>query len=68
MGLFVRVLQVLLALAFVVLAYFVAVWVLSMLGIVVPEQILRVVFVILGLIALIGGLSGRFDPWFRPPA
>jgi hypothetical protein len=65
MSLFIRVLQVLLALAFVVLAYYVVIWVLGMLGIAVPEQILRIVFVILGLLAVIGALRGTFDTWWK---
>ena len=65
MSLFVRVLHVLLALAFVVLAYYVVIWVLGMLGISVPDNILKVVFVILGLLAVIGALTGRFDNWWK---
>jgi len=64
MSLFVRVLYVLLALAFVVLAYYVVIWILGMLGISVPEQILKVVFIILGLLAVIGALSGKLDSWW----
>jgi len=64
MGLLMRVLKVLLAIACVVLAYFVIIWVLGMLGISVPDQILRVVMVILGLIAVIGAISGKFDNWW----
>jgi hypothetical protein len=65
MSLFIRVLQVLLAIAFVVLAYYCVIWVLGMLGISVPDHILKVIFVILGLLAVIGGLSGRFDNWWK---
>jgi hypothetical protein len=65
MSLFIRVLQVLLALAFVVLAYYVVIWVLAMLGLSVPIDILKVVFVILGLLAIIGALQGRFDNWWK---
>jgi hypothetical protein len=64
MGLFIRVCRILLVIAFLVLAYFVVIWVLQMLGIQVPDHILRIVFVILALIALIGALSGRFDTWW----
>jgi uncharacterized membrane protein len=66
MSLFVRVLNVLLWLAFVVLAYYVVIWVLGMLGIAVPDQILKVIFVILGLLAMIGALSGKLDNWWKP--
>ena len=41
MSLFLRICSILLYIAFVVLAYYVAVWVLHMLGIQVPEHILR---------------------------
>ena len=54
-----------LAIAFVVLAYYVVIYVLGMLGIGVPDQILRVVFVILALLAIIGALQGRFDNWWK---
>ena len=64
MGLFLRVLYVLVGLAFVVLAYYVTIWVLGMLGLSVPADILRIVFVILGLLAVIGALSGKFDSWW----
>jgi hypothetical protein len=64
------VLSILLAIAFVVLIYFVTIWVLGMLGIHVPPNILTVIFVILGLMMAIGALSGRFDNitnWPRGP-
>ena len=67
MNLFIRVLYVLLAIAFVFLAYYVVVWVLGMIGVSVPDQILRVIFVILGLLAVIGALTGRLDNLFGPP-
>jgi len=67
MSLFVRILHILLALAFVVLAYYVVIWVLGMLGIQVPADILKVVFVIMGLLAVIGALSGKFDNLWRAP-
>lgn len=61
MGLFIRVLSILLAIAFVVLIYFVTIWVLGMLGIHVPSNILTVIFVIIGLMMAIAALSGRLD-------
>jgi hypothetical protein len=61
MSLFIRVLYVLLAIAFIVLAYYVVIYVLGLLGIAVPDQILKVVFVILAIIAVIGALQGKFD-------
>ena len=66
MSIFLRVLYILLGIAFVVLAYYVVIWVLGMLGLGVPDQILKVIFVILGLLAVIGALTGRFDKWWTP--
>jgi bacteriorhodopsin len=68
MNLLVRVLYVLLAIAVVILCYYVIIWVLGLLGIRVPENILTVVFVILGLLAAIGALSGRLDNIWGPRA
>ena len=68
MGLLKRVLNVLLAIAIVFLCYYVIVWVLGMLGVSVPDQILRVIMIILGLIAVIGAISGKFDGWWGPIA
>jgi hypothetical protein len=65
MSLFVRVLYVLLAIAFVVLAYYVIVWVLGLLGISIPDQILKIIMVILGLLAVIGAITGKFDTWWK---
>jgi hypothetical protein len=61
MNLLVRVLYILFAIACVVLAYYVIVWVLKLLGIMPPDPIMTVIFVILGLAAAIGALTGRFD-------
>ena len=67
MSLLVRVLSILLMIAIVVLCYFVVIWVLGMLGIHVPDQILKVCFVILALLAAIYALTGRADAWFQAP-
>ena len=64
MSILIRVLNVLLAVACVVLCYFLIIWVLGMLGVSIPDQILRIVMVIIGLIAVIGALSGRFDGYW----
>lgn len=56
-----RVLQILLVIAIVVLCYWVIVWVLGLLGIAVPSQILIAIMVILGLMGAIAALSGRLD-------
>jgi hypothetical protein len=67
MSLFLRLLHILLGIAFVVLGYYVVIYVLALLGIAVPDQILKVIFVILGLMAVIGALSGKFDNWWLKP-
>ena len=67
MSVFIRVLHILLAIAFVVLCYYVIIWVLNMIGVSVPDQILKIVMVILGLLAVIGAISGRFDGWWKQP-
>jgi uncharacterized membrane protein len=70
MGMFIRILSILLAIAFVVLAYYVVIYVLGLLGIHIPQNILTVVFVIIALLATIAALSGRFDDittWGRGP-
>jgi len=63
-----RVLNILLAIAFVVLLYLVVGWVLGMLGISIPDQIMKVIFVIVGLMAAIWALTGRMDAWWNRPA
>ena len=66
MNIFVRILSILLAVAFTVLGYQVTIWVLGMLGVVVPHAILVTIFVILGLMVALYAFSGRFDNirWF----
>lgn len=68
MNILVRAMQILLAIAFIVLAYYVIIYVLGLLGIRVPEQILTVIFVIMGLMVAIGVFTGRFDNvnWWGP--
>ena len=66
MGILTRVLQILLAIACVVLCYYVIIWVLGMLGIAVPDQILKIVMVIIGILAVLGALTGRYDNWWGP--
>lgn len=56
-----RVLQILLLIAIVMLCYYVIIWVLGLLGIGVPHQILVAILVILGLTGAIGIISGRAD-------
>ena len=63
-----RILAILLSIAILVLCYYLVIWVLGLLGITIPQHILTVVFVILGLITAIGVFSGRFDNvnWWGP--
>lgn len=63
LGLLLMVLYVLLAIAVVVLLYYVVNWVLGLLGVQVPPQILKVIFVILGLIAVIAAITGGIQGW-----
>lgn len=65
MPLLVRVLIILATIAVFVVAYLVSIWVLGMLGINIPQNILTAVFVLLGLIAAIYALTGRMDTFFR---
>jgi uncharacterized membrane protein len=63
-----KVLQILLVIAIVMLCYWVIIWVLGLLGIAIPHQILVCILVILGLMGAIGIISGRFDNinWWGP--
>jgi hypothetical protein len=56
-----RVLQILLVVATVVLCYYIIIWVLGLLGIVIPQQILVCILVIMGLIGALAALSGKLD-------
>jgi len=62
-GLLVRILMILLAIAFVVLCYYITIWVLGMLGIHIPANILTVIFVIIGLLMALWAITGRLDNW-----
>ena len=61
------VLNLLLAIACVVLCYYLIGWVLGLLGVSIPDQILKIIMVILGILAALGVISGRFDTWWGPP-
>lgn len=61
MNIFVRILSILVAIGFVVLAYYVTIWVLTLFGISIPQHILTIIFTIIALLVAIGVLSGRFD-------
>jgi uncharacterized membrane protein len=62
----VRVLQVLVAITITVICYYAIVWVLGMLGIQVPEKLLTAVMVLIGLLAVLGAITGRYDSWWGP--
>jgi hypothetical protein len=62
-ALFVRVIMILLAVAVVVLCYYVVLYVLGMLGIHIPGNILTVIFVIIGLLLVLWAITGRLDNW-----
>lgn len=61
MSIFVRILSILAAIGFVVLAYYVVIWVLALFGISIPQHILTIIFTIIALLVAIGVLTGRFD-------
>lgn len=66
MNIFVRVLYVLLAVAFTVLCYYVIIWVLGLLGVSIPDQILKICMVIIGILAVLGAIRGSFDNFWTP--
>jgi len=63
-ALFIRVIMILLAIAVVVLCYYVVLYVLGMLGIHIPNNILQVIFVIIALLLVLWAITGRLDNWF----
>jgi len=67
MNLLVRLLYVLAAIVVVVICYLVTVYVLALAGLAVPYDLLKAVFVLLGILAVIGALTGRYDAWVRLP-
>lgn len=62
-GLAILVCKILLVIAVMIALYWGVIWVLGLLGVPVPERVLTVLFVILGLLGVIGLLSGKFDTW-----
>jgi hypothetical protein len=62
-ALFVRTIMILLAVAVVVLCYYVVVYVLGMLGIHIPANILTAIFIIIGLLLVLWAITGRLDNW-----
>lgn len=67
MWLVIRVISILLGIAFCVLAYLIVLWVLAMLGLHVPPDILKVIFVIFALMVALWALTGRMDNTFNWP-
>ena len=65
MSLFLRVCYILMAIAVVVLCFYVVDWVLGLLGIRVPQHILQVIFVIIGLAAVIAAVKGDPETWWK---
>ena len=63
-ALLIRTIMILLAVAMIVLCYYVVVYVLGMLGIHIPGNILTVIFVIIGLLLVLWALTGKLDNWF----
>jgi hypothetical protein len=67
MSFLVRILYILLAVACVVLAYYGVIWFIAAMGLHVPGQIMSVlwvVFVLLGLIYILGAWQGKWRwPW-----
>ncbi len=65
-----RVLQILLLIAIIALCYWLILWVLGLLGIAIPSQIIVCVLVILGIMGALSIISGRADNinwWGGPP-
>lgn len=58
MSLLILLLNILLVIAFCALLYFIAVWVLGLLGVAFPANILKIIIVIVALILVIGVLAG----------
>lgn len=61
----IRGLYIIVAIAIVVLLYLITVWSLAFLGVPVPDKILKVIFFIVALLAIIGALTGRYDNIWR---
>jgi hypothetical protein len=61
------IINVLLGVAVVVLTYWATIWVLGLLGVPVPERILTVIFVIIGLLIAGAILSGKIENWWVKP-
>jgi len=58
---FLRVIQILILIAAIALCYWVIMWVLELLGVPIPHQIVICVLVLLGLWGVAGIVSGKAD-------
>jgi len=61
------IIRILIAIASCVVGYYLVIWVLGMLGISIPAQLLTACFVLIGLVALYGAISGKWDAWWGGP-
>ncbi len=61
-----RVIQLLILIASLAFCYWLVVWILGLLHIGIPDQLIVCAFVILGLTGLYGILSGKADTWWGP--
>lgn len=59
-----RGLIILAAIVSVVLLYLLTRWVFQLIGLNVPEDILRVAFVLIAIVAAIGAISGKYDNYW----
>jgi hypothetical protein len=64
-----RVIQILILIASLAFLYWLVIWILGLLHLGVPDQLIVCAFVILGLTGLYGIVSGKADSWWgpRPP-
>ena len=62
-----RVIQLLILIACLAFCYWLIVWILGLLLIPVPHQLIVCGLVIAGLVGLLSIVSGRADSWWGPP-
>jgi hypothetical protein len=63
---FKRVIQLLILIATLAFCYFFVIWILGLLKIGVPDQLIICAFVVLGLTGLYAVVTGRADTWWGP--
>jgi len=59
-----RVLQILAAIVLGFICYHAVIWVLGLLGLTVPPQLLLGIVVFLVIITILGSLNGKLDSWW----